>query len=162
MENNIYKKLTPPEKKACRKYILQTFKKHNIKKINGKTVPSNTVLDLIEEFKIKFKKCPIVSFKERLENKVSSKKGYVYVIGNLNAKICKIGFSTKPKERIKSIQTGCPHVLKIILLFEAEKYTETKLHHKYAKYKLSGEWFLIDGLLKESIYKHIEKQPMYV
>lgn len=157
-----YKKLTPPEKKACRKYIIHTFKKHHIRKINGKTVASNRVPDLINEFQIKFKRCPIVAFKERLKDQVSSKKGYVYVIGNLNAKICKIGFSEKPKERIKSIQTGCPHLLKIILLFEAEKYTETKLHHKYARYKLYGEWFLIDGTLKESIYKHIKTQPLHV
>jgi hypothetical protein len=36
MESNAYKKLTPTEKKACRKYILQTFKKHNVKIIKGK------------------------------------------------------------------------------------------------------------------------------
>ena len=32
-----YKKLTPPEKRACRKYIVQSFKRHNVKKINNKT-----------------------------------------------------------------------------------------------------------------------------
>lgn len=157
-----YNKLTPPEKKAFRRYIINSFKKHNVKKINGKTISSTKVLILISEFEIKFKKCPILAFEERLKTKVSDKKGYVYVIGNLDKKICKIGFSEKPKERIKSIQTGCPHLLKIILLFEAEKYTETKLHHKYARYKLSGEWFLIDGTLKESIYKHIKTQPLHI
>ena len=157
-----YKKLTPPEKRACRKYIVQSFKRHNVKKINNKTVTSIKVVELIKEFQIKFNKCPILAFRERLKTKVSNKKGYVYVIGNLNEKICKIGFSQKPKERLKGIQTGCPHILKIILLFEAEKYTETKLHHKYSKYKLSGEWFLIDGELEKSIYENIKKQPLYV
>ena len=32
-----YKKLTPPEKRACRKYIVQSFKRHNVKKINNNT-----------------------------------------------------------------------------------------------------------------------------
>ena len=34
-----YKKLTPPEKKAFRRYLLKTFKKHNIRRLNNKTVP---------------------------------------------------------------------------------------------------------------------------
>ena len=33
-----YKKLTPPEKRACRKYIVQSFKRHNVKKINNKQI----------------------------------------------------------------------------------------------------------------------------
>jgi len=157
-----YKKFTPPEKKAFRRYIIKTFKKHNVKRLNGKTVSANRVPVLALEFKNKFNRCPFVSFKERLESKVSHEEGYVYIIGNLDAEICKIGFSKNPKERIRSIQTGCPYVLKIILLFEAEKYTETRLHHKYSKYKLSGEWFSIEGKLKESIYKNIPLQPSYV
>lgn len=157
-----YNKLTPPEKKAFRRYIINTFKKHNFKKINGKTISSTKVLMLISEFEDKFKKCPILAFKERLKTKVSDKKGYVYVIGNLEEKICKIGFSEKPKERLKGIQTGCPYLLKIILLFEADKYTETRLHHKYSRYKINGEWFNIEGSLKDSIYGNIKNQPLHI
>lgn len=159
---NDYKKLTPPEKKAFRRYLLKTFKKHNIRRLNSKTVPSNKVIVLIEEFKNTFNKDPFICFHEKLITQVSSKQGYVYVIGNLLQKVCKIGFSENPKKRIKSIQTGCPFVLNTLLLFEADKYTETRLHHKYAKYRISGEWFSIEGELKESIEKHMKIQPKHV
>ena len=156
-----YNKLTPPEKRALRKYILNIFKRHNIKKLNNKTVPANKIEILIAEFEIKFKENPIISFRNKLKTKVSNKKGYVYIIGNLDENICKIGFSENPNRRLPEIQTGCPHQLKIILLFEAEKYTETLLHHKYSKYRMVGEWFKIEGKLKDSIEKHIELQLIY-
>ena len=56
-----YNKLTPPEKRALRKYILNIFKRHNIKKLNNKTVPANKIEILIAEFEIKFKENPIIS-----------------------------------------------------------------------------------------------------
>lgn len=157
-----YRKLTPPEKRALRAFMLKTFKKHNIKKLNGKTVPSNKVPILIEEFEKEFKTNPIASFLNRLEKTVSCEKGYVYVIGNEEAKICKIGFSANPNKRIKEVQTGCPYLLKILLIFQADKYTETRLHHKYSKYRRNGEWFNIAGELKSSIDKHLKLQPIYV
>ena len=76
-----------------RKYILNIFKRHNIKKLNNKTVPANKIEILIAEFEIKFKENPIISFRNKLKTKVSNKKGYVYIIGNLDENICKIGFS---------------------------------------------------------------------
>lgn len=157
-----YKNLTSSEKKQFRRYLLRTFKHHNIKRLNNKSISANKVVILIDEFKLKFKKDALTSFYERYRTQVSQKQGYVYVIGNLNANICKIGFSINPKERIKGVQTGCPHVLQILLLFEADKYTETRLHHKYKKYKRTGEWFNIEGELKESIEKHIKIQPIHV
>ena len=157
-----YKKLTPPEKKAFRRYLVKTFRKYNIRNLNSKSVASNKLIVLIEEFENRFKKDPFVCFHEKLITQVSSKEGYVYVIGNLLHKVCKIGFSVNPKKRIKSIQTGCPFILNTLLLFEADKYTETKLHHTYARYRKSGEWFSIEGELKISIEKHMEIQPKYV
>lgn len=157
-----YKNLTSSEKKHFKRYLLRAFRYRNIRHLNNKNIAANKVVVLIDEFKILFKKDPLTSFYERYKSKVSQKQGYVYVIGNLNANICKIGFSINPKERIKGIQTGCPHFLQILLLFEADKYTETRLHHKYKKYKRTGEWFNIAGELKESIEKHIKLQPTHV
>jgi len=77
--------------------------------------------------------------------------GYVYVIGNTHAEVCKIGFSKTPNKRLKGIQTGCPYPIKILYLFVGSINLEKQLHKKYSKYRLNGEWFSYTGELRAAL-----------
>ena len=76
---------------------------------------------------------------------------YIYVIANLEFKVCKIGFSNNVHSRLTQIQTGCPFPLKIYKMFKGTMKQEKRLHQKYKDFRLSGEWFRFDGILKNNI-----------
>ena len=80
------------------------------------------------------------------------KKSWIYVVGT-NTKPYKIGLSTRPKSRLKDIQTGHPEKLSIHYLHEINKDEVTlieKMIHKNINYKRThGEWFNVE--LEEAI-----------
>ena len=78
---------------------------------------------------------------------------FVYVLGNEEQAICKIGYSTNPLNRMSSVQTGCPYKLKFLLIIKGNMLMEQELHKKYANQRLNGEWFSYSGPLKDSIEK---------
>lgn len=92
-------------------------------------------------------------YQNYLKSKEELGEGYIYVVGNKEHKVCKIGFSRNVFKRISGIQTGCPFLLEIFCIINGDIATEKKLHKKYASIKLSGEWFKYEGKLKESISK---------
>lgn len=79
---------------------------------------------------------------------------FVYIIGekkngDWTGKV-KIGISNDVKKRLKAIQSCCPTELQIFETFQvkdklaAERF-ESKLHKRFKKYHIHGEWFdLID------------------
>lgn len=75
------------------------------------------------------------------------KKSWIYVVGT-NTKPFKIGLSTRPKSRLKDIQTGHPNKLKIHYLHEINKSEVSlieKMIHKNINHKRThGEWFDIE------------------
>lgn len=78
--------------------------------------------------------------------------GGVYIIGNIEKGVCKIGYSKNPHKRIKSIQTGCPYPISILKYYKGIGLREERLlHKKYSKYKLQGEWFEIKGGIKHEL-----------
>jgi hypothetical protein len=72
---------------------------------------------------------------------------YIYIIGG-EAPPYKVGISKDPKRRLKALQTGHPHVLKIHALKETTvskvKQLETIIHRNIDNYKTHGEWFDLD------------------
>lgn len=85
--------------------------------------------------------------------KSKNNKGTVYVVGNEDQQVCKIGFTTKkPEERMKSIQTGCPYPIEVLKTWDGLKRKDEKLlHETYSRYNLNGEWFEIKGKLKHDL-----------
>jgi len=57
----------------------------------------------------------------------------------------KIGFSTDWKKRFKHIQTASPYTIEKVFAFAANKSSEARLHKRFAKYHVRGEWFRHDG-----------------
>lgn len=91
--------------------------------------------------------------KRAINIKIIKESEYIYVVGNEEQSICKIGYSTNPTNRISGIQTGCPYKLKFLLIIKGNMLMEQELHKKYAKQRLNGEWFSYSGPLKYSIEK---------
>lgn len=69
--------------------------------------------------------------------------GILYVIGNVEGGMYKIGVSTDTVKRLQSLQTGSPLELTIVGqkfvddMFKAER----EAHKKMAAHRLRGEWF---------------------
>jgi hypothetical protein len=86
--------------------------------------------------------------------------GFIYFIQGENGGPIKIGFAKNIKDRIKTLQTGYPDVLKLLLAFPGNLEIEQEMHKQFKQYKLNGEWFnplpeLIDKI-KEFTKYHIE------
>ena len=70
-------------------------------------------------------------------------KGFVYFIGPANDDgPIKIGFTAgEAKNRLRSLQTGHPHPLKILAVFEGSVNMEKEVHRRFAEARVHGEWF---------------------
>lgn len=68
----------------------------------------------------------------------------LYIISNHKGQV-KIGISKHPEKRLKQLQTGNPHPLKLEGVFHVEDYYEKRLHYLLRNFKArhKGEWFNI-------------------
>ena len=87
----------------------------------------------------------------RIQNPPAPRKRLhnIYAIG-AGEKI-KIGRSTNPKARLKSLQTSNPVKLKLLCVIPVENSgkaasLEKKLHKECREYHVIGEWFKLDAL----------------
>lgn len=85
-------------------------------------------------------------------------KGFVYFIQGSCGGAIKIGYSKDPEERLKTLQTGYPDILKILLLVPGSERTEQYFHNKFAEYRLNGEWFRPESAIWKEINKLLDKQ----
>lgn len=69
----------------------------------------------------------------------------IYVIGESPTGKVKIGVSDEPWKRLKGIQTGNPGTLGILATFPGDRGTEKHIHNAFRDYRLSGEWFDLNG-----------------
>lgn len=101
---------------------------------------------------IKRKKRPrysLVAHAKSIEAKFPDAEQFIYFVGWERGPI-KIGIASTPHRRIKDIQTGCPHKLRIWAMVPGTQNDEAKLHKQFANDKLKGEWFKRStGLLAE-------------
>lgn len=82
------------------------------------------------------------------------KRGCVYVIGNKEVGVYKIGFTRRTVgERLADIQSMSPLPLAVIthfLVFDAPRI-EQQLHQKFEKKHSHGEWFKLDAVDLDSL-----------
>lgn len=60
----------------------------------------------------------------------------------------KIGYSDDPCTRLRELQTGNPHKLKLMATMPGDSQTEIGLHEVFKKYRVEGEWFKYTGHLQ--------------
>lgn len=73
------------------------------------------------------------------------RRGFVYFAVAGDA--VKIGFSIKPTERVKSLQTSATEYVEVVRLIPGTDQTERYFHGHFERYRLRGEWFRLEGAL---------------
>jgi hypothetical protein len=90
----------------------------------------------------------------------SQKKGdYLYFIQSDKSGMIKIGRSKHPEKRLRQLQTGNSHKLKLIIALEGQGWREPDLHSHLKDWRIrsNGEWFHYDcvGSIPTDIYEQI-------
>lgn len=85
------------------------------------------------------------------------KNDYLYFIQSSEKGMIKIGRSAHPEKRLKQLQTGNPHLLKLICSFENLGHREKYLHEHLKKFRKKGEWFDYEcvGSIPDDLYQKI-------
>jgi hypothetical protein len=65
---------------------------------------------------------------------------YVYFIGG-DVGCIKIGTSTIPEQRLKTLHHSSPVPLRILALVEGDRWVEKDYHDRFAEHRRHGEWF---------------------
>lgn len=84
----------------------------------------------------------------------------IYLIKAEETNLYKIGYTAgKSKNRIKAMQTGCPHKLLVVEEVAGAVEKEKWLHKSFSEYRKQGEWFefdeqIIDSVLDKMKQKH--------
>ena len=85
---------------------------------------------------------------------------HLYIIQSDKTGDIKIGRSKNPKQRLKQLQTGSPHKLKLLLIVENRGDLEKNLHQRLRQYRnrRNGEWFDFDctGMLPDWLSEMID------
>jgi hypothetical protein len=69
--------------------------------------------------------------------------GYVYFLRMGRA--VKIGFTRDVRKRMSAIQSSCPAPTEVLKVIPGVVNTERYFHEHFAEYRLSGEWFSLEG-----------------
>lgn len=75
----------------------------------------------------------------------------IYIVGNTKENICKIGFSSNPYLRIKTLQSSVYFNLEIFDIFNGELEDERLIHSTLSNFRIKGEWYHLDEVLDKGI-----------
>jgi hypothetical protein len=81
---------------------------------------------------------------------------FVYLVRAELTGLVKIGATKNPFERVRNLQTGSPDRLNLVATIEFPSLhhayaAEQKLHKRFSKYRVHGEWFKPDQTLDKFI-----------
>lgn len=90
---------------------------------------------------------------------------HLYIIQSDVTGAVKVGRSGNPKTRLKQLQTGSPHRLKLLLVVEDGGSGERMLHARLSRWLLkgNGEWFSHDCLpnLPDELYERLPQDDRW-
>lgn len=152
------------EREVLRNYALFALKEKRIRVIDGIDLFKSTTSKIF----VKYKELFGIDVKEGYKKNKRSRggkwgskpvkdrieDGFVYFIINEEYKICKIGYSVSPANRLKHLQTSSPYLLKIQKTVVGDIQMERLFHKIYKDYRLEGEWFRLEGELKTFVYSN--------
>lgn len=72
---------------------------------------------------------------------------WVYFILNEDSRHVKIGYSTNPMRRLKSLQTSASGTLRLVCAIPGGAKLEAYFHEQFSPYRAKGEWFKLQGTL---------------
>lgn len=94
-------------------------------------------------------------FKSNYKKIVTKNFSYVYLMINTDTSLFKIGFSTNPKYRERTLHSQEPSI-HLIACWESDKKTEKKLHEKFKQKRIRGEWFRLNLVELAELEKFME------
>jgi len=94
---------------------------------------------------------------------MSKKNDHLYFMQSDVTGAIKIGRSKCPENRVKHLQTGNPHKIKLIQVLENKGYLEKSLHKELNQFKIKLEWFdyMCLGSIPQVIYEQLEDPTMF-
>ena len=75
----------------------------------------------------------------------------VYFIRNPGSDHVKIGYSSRPSERLQALRTASATDLVIEVVLPGQGAEEAALHRRFAEQRLRGEWFVWSGPVAEFV-----------
>jgi len=66
----------------------------------------------------------------------------VYLIINKARTLCKVGYSSNPKSRLSTLQTGNPEELYLEATLFGTRFLEKELHSRLSVFKVKNEWYI--------------------
>jgi hypothetical protein len=86
---------------------------------------------------------------------------YIIKTTNCTPERIKIGYAKKSmRDRIKSLQTGCPFPIQLIYAKNGSLKDERILHDLLAKYRVSGEWFEWNSEVRDILKLPNDPKPL--
>ena len=91
---------------------------------------------------------------------------HLYIIQSRTTGAVKIGRSDDPDRRLRQLQTGCPHTLRIILEVRDGGHLESYVHQSMRRHRTrhdrGGEWFAESGMgdIPDEVWSHA--MPWYM
>lgn len=80
-----------------------------------------------------------------------NRPGRVYFMQNGRRRVVKIGYSGDHVERMGSLQAASPDRLRLIATIPGSPAVEAELHRRFRAYRVTGEWFRLEGELAEYV-----------
>lgn len=71
--------------------------------------------------------------------------GFVYVIEAMDSRHVKVGFSKKPRERLRELQVGSASPLRLVGSRQGDQSLERQMHRALVAHRVQGEWFACDA-----------------
>lgn len=78
-------------------------------------------------------------------------KSQVYFVRYADSDRVKIGVSEGINNRLSSLGGGTPEKITLMATVSGDRRAEARLHKKFARYRIKGEWFRLEGKLAEYI-----------
>lgn len=92
----------------------------------------------------------------------SKHKSQVYFLRQIGTDRIKIGYSCNMNGRISALNTSMPEKLELLATVSGARDAEARLHKRFARYRIKGEWYRLEGKLAEYVAKLPKpKKPMH-
>jgi len=142
-----YRLFAPGTRKRNPYWIVRAFLYGRGYEISSKTKDEAEAHVVAEQFEAAVDRQRALEEAERAAAAISVAECFVYFIASADGRV-KIGSSAVPERRLAALQTGSGAQLRLLGTIAGNYEDEKNLHHRFAGYRLRGEWFEIAGELR--------------
>lgn len=74
----------------------------------------------------------------------------------------KIGYTTNLEQRMKAIQSTCPHPIVCLGTAPGGQLLERALHRQFARHRVYGEWFDLPPDQRDALRRRLSGEPHFI